>query len=60
MDHKDFAFVRSITGFCRDLGIMTIAESIEDGLVYDKAKLAGIDFGQGVYILRSLIRCSAH
>jgi len=50
IDPKDYAFVKSISLFCKDLGIKTVAESIEESTVHEKARLVGVDYGQGFYI----------
>ncbi len=49
-DNKDLAFVRSMASLCSDLGIKTIAKSVEDEGILQKAKVAGVNYGQGFYV----------
>jgi len=41
--------VRSINGMAHDLGILTIAEGIEDAATADAMRQIGVDWGQGYY-----------
>ncbi len=51
-DARDAAFVRSISGLARDLGIRTVAEYVESAEVLEAIHHAGIDYAQGYYVGR--------
>jgi EAL domain-containing protein (putative c-di-GMP-specific phosphodiesterase class I) len=44
---RDKAFLVAMSGLCRDLGIETIAEYIENEETVDFLKKCGVGFGQG-------------
>ncbi len=44
---KDKAFLVAMSGLCRDLGIATIAEFIEDEITLEFLKECGVAYGQG-------------
>ena len=49
--HSKFsgAFVKSISALCRELGIQTIAEMVEDDAAARLMRGAGVDHGQGLH-----------
>jgi EAL domain-containing protein (putative c-di-GMP-specific phosphodiesterase class I) len=49
---KSNHFLRAIAGLCRDLGVATVAEMVEDEYCVKYLTSAGIDFGQGYYFGR--------
>ena len=49
---KSSHFLRAIAGLCRDLGIATVAEMVEDEYCVKYLITAGIDYGQGYYFGR--------
>lgn len=48
-DKKGTVFVQSIAFLCKELGIVSIAKSIEDISLFEMAKDAGVDYGQGFF-----------
>ena len=48
-DHKDEAIVRSVVALASGLGIMTLAEGVENEEQFDFARSAGVDLVQGFY-----------
>lgn len=46
----DYALVYNICRLCRDLNITTVAEFVEDGVVFNELKKIGIDYAQGYYV----------
>ena len=46
-DRKLRAFLRAIAGLCRELGITTVAEMVEDEATVDILQACGIELGQG-------------
>jgi EAL domain-containing protein (putative c-di-GMP-specific phosphodiesterase class I) len=51
-DSKDLALVQSVVTLARGLGVMTIAEYVEDAAVLDIVRREGISFAQGYHIGR--------
>jgi EAL domain-containing protein (putative c-di-GMP-specific phosphodiesterase class I) len=49
---KDRALVRSIVSLSHDLGILTVAEYVEDEAVFQQVVAQGIDLAQGFHICR--------
>lgn len=49
---KSSHFLRAIAGLCRDLGVATVAEMVEDEYCVKYLITAGIDYGQGYYFGR--------
>jgi len=49
---KSSHFLRAIAGLCRDLGVATVAEMVEDEHCVKYLLSAGIDYGQGYYFGR--------
>ena len=49
---KSSHFLRAIAGLCRDLGVATVAEMVEDEYCVKYLVSAGIDYGQGYYFGR--------
>ncbi|WP_457641171.1 putative bifunctional diguanylate cyclase/phosphodiesterase [Persephonella sp.] len=47
---KDKAFVLSITTLTKNLGIKTVAEYVENDVILEAVKSAGIDYAQGYYV----------
>jgi diguanylate cyclase (GGDEF)-like protein len=47
---KEKAIVANIAALAKDLGIQTIAESVESQTIMDNVKAVGIDYAQGYYI----------
>jgi len=51
-DGKDLAFVRSIATLAADMGIISIAEFIEDEEIYSAVRECGVELAQGFYLGR--------
>ncbi len=51
-DSKDHAMVDAINKLGHQMGMKTMAEFVEDELIWDKLKAMGADFGQGYGIAR--------
>ncbi|MDH3235840.1 MAG: EAL domain-containing protein [Alphaproteobacteria bacterium] len=49
---KSSHFLRAIAGLCRDLGVATVAEMVEDEYCVKYLITAGIDYGQGFFFGR--------
>lgn len=49
-DHKDMAFVKTISILAKEFNIRTIAAYVENDAVLQVIKKVGIDYGQGFYI----------
>ena len=54
-DPKARAFVRAMTMLCKELGVATIAEQVEDKAVIEILLEAGIDYGQGYLFGRPMV-----
>ncbi|TAN47611.1 MAG: bifunctional diguanylate cyclase/phosphodiesterase [Methylococcaceae bacterium] len=46
----DFALVRNLTHLCRDLGMLTIGEFVENQEILDAMREIGVDYAQGYYL----------
>lgn len=46
----DYALVRNLSSLCRDIGIQTVAEFVEDQEILDALRLMGINYAQGFHI----------
>ena len=53
-DKKAFSLVRSISVFCRDVGIDTVAEFVENEDIYYIVRGLGITYSQGYYFYKPL------
>jgi diguanylate cyclase (GGDEF)-like protein len=51
-DKQDYAFVKSIVSLAHELGILTIAEFVEDAQVLEFLRKIDIDFVQGYHIAK--------
>ncbi|MDX1594307.1 MAG: bifunctional diguanylate cyclase/phosphodiesterase, partial [Gammaproteobacteria bacterium] len=51
-DRRDHAFVKSIATLAEELGIVSVAEFIEDGEIYRAVQQCGIDLAQGYHVGR--------
>ncbi|MBN2782360.1 MAG: EAL domain-containing protein [Campylobacterales bacterium] len=49
-DHKSKILVESIQNFCKELGMKTIAEYVEDEELLNYLKRIGVNYSQGYYI----------
>lgn len=49
---RDRAFLKAVAQLCRDLGVDTVAEMIEDEKTYQTMQSCGIHYGQGYYFGR--------
>lgn len=45
--HKGHAFLKALVGLCRDLGVVTVAEMIEDEAALEFVRSCGVHFVQG-------------
>lgn len=46
----DLALVRNLSHLCKELGILTVGESVESGAVYALLKEIGVDYAQGFHL----------
>ena len=53
-DEDDLAIVRSTIGLGHDLGLIIVAEGIEDGCTWERLRRLGCDIGQGYLIGRPM------
>ncbi len=53
-DRVAFSLVRSISAFCRDAGIDTVAEFVADEEIYQIVKGLGITYSQGFYFYKPM------
>lgn len=58
VSERDRAFVRAITSLCKDLGLGTVAEMVEDETQSGMLKKIGVDYGQGYLFGRPQPRLS--
>jgi len=56
LSKRDDNMLRGIVGLCRELGVRTIAEFIEDEIKLQCAREMGFDLGQGYFIGRAAAR----
>jgi diguanylate cyclase (GGDEF)-like protein/PAS domain S-box-containing protein len=53
-DENDSAIVRSTIGLAHDLGLLVVAEGVEDAATWQELRLFGCDTAQGFHIARPL------
>ncbi len=58
VSERDRAFVRAITSLCKDLGLGTVAEMVEDETQASMLKKIGVDYAQGYLFGRPQPRLS--
>lgn len=46
----DYALVHNLSRLCQDLGILTVAEFVENQAILDALKAMGINYAQGFHI----------
>lgn len=51
-DDRSRRLLEGVVDLCRDMGMLTVAEGIEDKHVYELMKSVGVDYVQGYYVSR--------
>lgn len=51
-DDRSRRLLEGVVDLCRDMGMLTVAEGIEDRQVYELMKSVGVDYVQGYYVSR--------
>ncbi len=50
----DYALVRNLSNLCKDIGIRTVAEFVENQAIFDELRDMGINYAQGYHIAMPL------